>query len=91
VTGEEGLGKTALPPLLNTAIVRRMKTLTCDLCDTEFSAETFEEWMAQVNAHYNIAHISTIEDTKDQSQQEAMFWMMRQMERWSEAQDKAVN
>jgi len=34
-----------------------MKTLSCDQCDTEFTAEDFEGWTQQIQAHYIAAHM----------------------------------
>ncbi len=33
-----------------------MKTLKCDMCDHEESAETFEEWMNKLKPHWGSAH-----------------------------------
>jgi len=34
-----------------------MKTLSCDQCDAQFSAEDFEGWTKQIQAHYIAAHM----------------------------------
>ncbi len=43
-----------------------MKTLSCDLCDAEFSAETFQEWMQLMMPHYMSVHADVMEANKKQ-------------------------
>lgn len=52
-----------------------MKTMACDLCDKEFSAETFEEWMELMKKHYMQDHAEFMEQSKNKSKEEGMKWM----------------
>ncbi len=52
-----------------------MKTLSCDLCDKEFSAETFEEWFAQMKDHYMADHMDFMQANKDKPKSEGEKWM----------------
>lgn len=54
-----------------------MKTLSCDICDVEFTAATFEDWMEQMKPHYMSDHADFMEAKKDQpnAQEEGMKWM----------------
>lgn len=38
-----------------------MKTLKCDLCDYEQSANTFEEWMEVLKPHYMKSHANEMQ------------------------------
>lgn len=49
-----------------------MKTLKCDLCDHEESAETFEEWMNKLKLHYGEAHADFMKQKGEQSKEEQM-------------------
>jgi hypothetical protein len=39
-----------------------MKTLKCDLCETEAQGETFEEWMEALKPHYSSSHADVMKD-----------------------------
>ena len=52
-----------------------MKTLSCDMCDTEFSAETFEEWFGQMKGHYMSDHAEAMASNATKSKEEGMKWM----------------
>lgn len=52
-----------------------MKTLSCDLCDAEFTADSFENWMQQMQPHYMSDHADFMEANKDKPKEEAMKWM----------------
>ncbi len=52
-----------------------MKTLSCDLCDADFTAETFEDWMAQMMPHYKNDHADVMEANKNKTKEEGMKWM----------------
>lgn len=56
-----------------------MKTLKCDLCDHEESAETFEEWMNKLKPHYAEAHADLMQQKGDQSKDEQMAGMQKWM------------
>jgi hypothetical protein len=66
-----------------------MKTLTCDLCDHEESAETFEEWMGKLRPHYASAHVEVMKGKAgltDAEQQEQMKkWMLDNKARFETA------
>ena len=55
-----------------------MKTLKCDICDHEESAETFEEWMNKLKPHYGEAHAEVMQSKKgtpEEMKAEMMKWM----------------
>ena len=52
-----------------------MKTLACDLCDTEFSAETFDGWFKQMQTHYMSDHADVMAANANKSKEEGMKWM----------------
>jgi len=47
-----------------------MKTLKCDLCDHEESAETFEEWMNALKPHYGEVHAEVMQGKAGLSDEE---------------------
>lgn len=55
-----------------------MKTLQCDICDHEESAETFEEWMNKLKPHYGEAHADFMKQKGELSKDE----QMAQMQKW---------
>ncbi len=56
-----------------------MKTLTCDLCDHEASAQTFEEWMQALKPHYGQAHADVMASKKGTPEE-----MRAEMTKWIE-------
>ncbi len=56
-----------------------MKTLKCDLCDHEESAEIFEEWMNKLKPHYAEAHADFMKQKGNLSQDEQMAEMQKWM------------
>ena len=48
-----------------------MKTMKCDICDSQFSAETFDDWFKQMQTHYMSYHA----DYMKQAKEEGMQWM----------------
>ena len=55
-----------------------MKTLTCDLCDHEESAETFEAWMEALKPHYMEAHADVMkshEGSPEEMKAKMQAWM----------------
>lgn len=52
-----------------------MKTMSCDMCKEEFSAETFDEWFKQMQGHYMKDHADFMEQSKGKSREEGMKWM----------------
>ena len=56
-----------------------MKTLSCDLCDHEVSAETFEEWMNALKPHYMECHREVVENQAGTKEE-----MMLAMKKWME-------
>jgi hypothetical protein len=53
----------------------KMKTMKCDICESEFSAESFEEWFDQMRQHYAKDHADFMEQNKDKPKEEGMKWM----------------
>jgi len=62
-----------------------MKTLSCDLCDEAFAAETFEDWMQLMMPHYMSAHADFMEANKDKPKEEQQRWMTENRARFDEA------
>jgi len=52
-----------------------MKTLSCDMCDSEFTAETFDDWFKQMMGHYMSDHADFMEASKNKSKEEGEKWM----------------
>lgn len=52
-----------------------MKTMSCDICEQEFSAETFEEWFKQMQGHYMSDHADFMKEAQNKSKEEGMKWM----------------
>lgn len=57
-----------------------MKTLKCDLCDHEETAETFAEWMNKLKPHYAQAHADFMKQMGELSKEEQMAGMQKWME-----------
>lgn len=82
---------TAIPPHIRKAIKKDknqfidtlktlskrniMKTMSCDLCEEEFSAETFEDWFKQMKDHYMQDHADFMKEAQSKSKEEGMKWM----------------
>ena len=66
-----------------------MKTLKCDLCDHEESAETFEEWMEAMKPHYGEAHADVMQKNMhlndEEKKSEMMKWMNENKARFDAA------
>lgn len=56
-----------------------MKTLKCDMCGHEESAETFEGWMEALMPHYGEAHADFMKQKGEQSKEEQMAGMQKWM------------
>ena len=54
-----------------------MKTMSCDKCSKEFSAETFEKWFKQMQNHYMSDHADIMEQAKSKTKEEGMKWMAK--------------
>lgn len=52
-----------------------MKSMACDICDKKFSAETFDNWFKQMQAHYMSDHKDFMEQAKNKTKEEGMKWM----------------
>ena len=52
-----------------------MKTLSCDQCGTDFSADTFDAWFKQMLGHYKSDHADVMAANADKSKEEGMKWM----------------
>ncbi len=52
-----------------------MKTQSCDMCETEFSAETFDGWFEQMKKHYMSDHAEVMAQSANKSKEEGMKWM----------------
>jgi len=61
-----------------------MKTLSCDLCDHEVQAATFEDWMAALRPHYGEAHADVMSDSS-KTKQDMENWMTENRVRFDAA------
>lgn len=61
-----------------------MKTMSCDLCDSLFTAEDFEGWFKQMQGHYMENHADFMEKNKDKPKEEGMKWMADAKERFEQ-------
>ena len=52
-----------------------MKTLSCDMCDKEFSADTFDGWFEQMKGHYMADHADVMASNANKPKEEGMKWM----------------
>lgn len=52
-----------------------MKTQSCDMCNKEFSAETFDDWFKQMRSHYMSDHADVMAKNSNKSKEEGMKWM----------------
>lgn len=52
-----------------------MKTLSCDRCDREFSARTFDGWFEQMKTHYMSEHADFMAANANKPKEEGMKWM----------------
>ena len=52
-----------------------MKTLACDMCETSFSAETFDDWFSQMKDHYMSDHADIMAANANKTKEEGMQWM----------------
>ena len=52
-----------------------MKTMSCDQCEKEFSAETFEVWFKKMQGHYMTDHEDFMKEAQNKSKEEGMKWM----------------
>lgn len=57
-----------------------MKTLKCDMCEHEESAESFQEWMQRLKPHYAEAHADFMKAQEGKSKEEQMADMNKWME-----------
>jgi len=58
-----------------------MKTLTCDLCDHVANGETFEEWMKNLQPHYQKAHKDIMSDSS-KTTKDMKAWMLENKKRF---------
>jgi hypothetical protein len=52
-----------------------MKTLSCDICDKNISAETFEAWFNKMKDHYMLDHAEVMAHNASKSREEVMKWV----------------
>lgn len=61
-----------------------MKTLKCDLCETEAQGETFGEWMQALMPHYMEAHADVMNDPNHTAEDKDK-WMIENKTRFDAA------
>ena len=53
----------------------RMPTMSCDQCEQEFTADTFDEWFQRMRQHYMADHADFMKASANKSKEEGMKWM----------------
>ena len=61
-----------------------MKTLSCDLCEHEVEADTFEAWMEALKPHYMAAHADVMQDSS-KTKEDMEAWMVENKARFDAA------
>lgn len=59
-----------------------MKTMSCDLCEKKFSAESFEDWFKLMQTHYMTDHADYMKEAQTKSKEEGMKWMQQMREKF---------
>lgn len=62
-----------------------MKSLTCDICDFEAEAATFEEWFAAMQSHYMTAHADIMKDMMTKPKEDGDKWVAEAKARFDAA------
>lgn len=62
-----------------------MKTLSCDMCEATFDAESFEEWFKQMMPHYMAEHADIMEASKNKTKEDGGKWMAAAKKRFEDA------
>lgn len=52
-----------------------MKTMKCDMCEKDFTAESFMEWFKQMQGHYMKDHADFMKEAQNKSPEEGKKWM----------------
>ena len=52
-----------------------MKTMSCDMCDKEFSAASCDDWFGQMKPPYMADHADVMAQNANKSKEEGMKWM----------------
>ena len=52
-----------------------MATMKCDMCEKDFSGDTFEDWFNQMKGHYMSDHADFMAQSQNKSKEEGMKWM----------------
>lgn len=49
--------------------------MPCDMCDQQFSAESFDEWFGQMKGHYMSDHANVMKQNANKTKEDGMKWM----------------
>lgn len=60
-----------------------MKSLNCDMCDKAFSADSFDDWFAQMKRHYMSDHADVMTNNANKSTEEGIKWMADMKEKFA--------
>lgn len=52
-----------------------MKTMNCDICEKEFSSDSFDGWFKQMQGHYMTDHADFMKEAANKTKEEGMKWM----------------
>ena len=52
-----------------------MKTMSCDICDTQFQGETFDDWFKACQQHYMADHADFMAAAAGKPKEEGLKWM----------------
>ncbi|MDA0369799.1 MAG: hypothetical protein O3C65_02755 [Proteobacteria bacterium] len=63
-----------------------MKKLSCDICTTSFTGDTFDAWFKQMQAHYMNDHADVMASMADKPKSEGEAWVAAAKKRFNAAQ-----
>jgi len=49
--------------------------MSCDMCETTFTAEDFDSWFKQMQGHYMTDHADFMKEAQNKTPEEGQKWM----------------
>lgn len=62
-----------------------MKTLKCDICDTDIQGEDFDAWFSAARAHWGAEHADVMKEMAGKPKEEGEKWMAEARKRFEAA------
>ncbi len=62
-----------------------MKTLKCDICDTNIQGEDFDAWFKAARAHWGAEHANVMKEMAGKPKEEGEKWMAEAKKRFEAA------